>query len=62
MSSNQIIGTVLLVTALVDVVLGVVVVGPRIPDPDSRRTVLLALLLGAGVLTGLGISFLVGAL
>jgi hypothetical protein len=61
MSGNQILGLVLLIVALVDVVMGLVVVGPRIANPQSRRTVVTALFLGAGVLTGLGIAFLIGA-
>jgi hypothetical protein len=62
MSPGQIIGVVLLCTAFADLVVGLVVVGPRIPNPASRRTVVTALVLGAGVLAGLGVAFLVGAL
>jgi len=61
MSSQQIIGVVLVLTALVDVVVGFVVVGPRIADADSRRLVTLGLMTGAGVIAGLGIAFLLGA-
>ena len=61
MSSQQILGVVLLLTAIVDVFVGLVVVGPRIANAQSRRLVTLALIAGAGVLGALGIAFLLGA-
>lgn len=62
MSMQQIIGLVLILTALVDVVVGLLIVGPRIANPQSRRLVTMALIAGAGILGALGIAFFVGAL
>ena len=62
MNTQQIIGVVLILTAIVDVAVGFILVGPRIANPDSRRFVMLALIAGAGILGALGVAFLVGAL
>lgn len=62
MSSQQVLGIVLILTAVVDIVLGFVVIGPRIPNADTRRIVTLGLIAGAGVLAALGLALLVRGL
>lgn len=62
MTSGQIVGIALLCTGLVDLLLGFVVVGPRVPNESRRRVVQIALTLGAVVLLALGTAFLSGAL
>jgi hypothetical protein len=61
MQTNQLIGVVLIAVAMFDVALVFLVVGPRI-EPSRRRTVQLAILAGAGVMLGLGVAFMAGAL
>ena len=60
MSTNQIVGIVLLFTGLLDVILAFVVVGPRLPE-ERRRFVQMALVVGAVVMIALGTAFLSGA-
>lgn len=61
MTSSAVIGVLLIVTGLVDLVLAFVVLGPRLPD-KSRRTVQLALVVGAVFLVVLGVLVLGGVL
>ena len=61
MSTHQIVGIALLCTGLLDIVLALVVVGPRLPE-ERRRFVQLALLTGAVLMIALGTAFLSGAL
>jgi len=59
MPTNQLIGTVLLLTGITDAVLALVL-PRRIAAEPQRRVLSLALLAGAALLVGLGIVFLVG--
>jgi hypothetical protein len=61
MSTNQIVGIVLLFTGLVDLLLAFVVVGPRLPE-ERRHIVQMALVLGAVLLIALGALFLSGVI
>jgi hypothetical protein len=59
---GQIVGLALVLTGLLDLVLGLAVVGRRIQEGRQRRIVQLALVTGAVALLGLGTAFLAGAL
>jgi hypothetical protein len=47
---------------VIDVIVGLVIIGPRITNADSRRVVTLALIAGSGILAAIGIALLLGAL
>ena len=61
MSMQQILGVVLILVALLDAVLGIVVIGPRIADPRAGRSVMTGLLIGAAVMATIGVALLAGA-
>lgn len=61
MTSGQIVGIALLFAGIVDLLLGLVIVGPRVPDESRRRVVQIAITLGAVLLLALGTAFLSGA-
>jgi hypothetical protein len=62
LTTQQIIGIVLILAAVIDVIVGLVIIGPRITNADSRRVVTLALIAGSGILAAIGIALLLGAL
>jgi hypothetical protein len=62
MTTGQIVGIAFVFAGLIDLGLGFLVVGPRIPDEGRRRVVLIALTLGAVTLLAFGAAFLTGAL
>jgi len=62
MSTGQIVGIAFLVAGVFDLILGFLVVGPRVPDEGRRRIVQITLTLGAVLLFAFGTAFLTGAL
>ena len=62
MTSSQIAGSVLVAAGLFDLVLGFVLVGPRMPTARARRIVQFALVIGALALIGLGLATFAGVL
>jgi hypothetical protein len=57
MTSNQMVGVVLIVAGLVDAVMAVVL-PRRMPAAGPKRLVTVSLLSGAALLVGLGVAFL----
>ncbi|MFQ5599781.1 MAG: hypothetical protein ACE5G2_04415 [Candidatus Krumholzibacteriia bacterium] len=62
MTVAQIVGIVFIFAAILDLVLGFVVVGPRIPEEGRRKVVQVGLSAGAVVLLALGAAFLAGVM
>ena len=62
MTSSQYIGVVLIVVGASDVLLGLFVVGPRVPDESKRRIAVLSVVTGAAALFAFGVALLAGAL
>ena len=60
MTMQQILGVVLILVALLDAVLGIFVIGPRIADPRAGRSVMTGLLIGAAVMATIGVALLAG--
>lgn len=60
MSSSLLVGVVLVATGALDIVLALVVVGPRLPE-KKRKTVQMSMLLGAILVVVLGVLFLTGS-
>lgn len=58
--THQVIGVVLVVLGVLDPLLGVLLVAPRLPRPETRRTVILALVASGLIMMGLGTAFLGG--
>ena len=61
MSSSLLVGVVLVVMGALDIVLALVVVGPRLPE-RNRKTVQISMLLGALLVVAVGVLFLTGSL
>jgi hypothetical protein len=59
---RQLVGGILIAVGILDPLLGIFVVGPRIRDESKRRLAIVALVGSAAVLVTLGLLFLVGAL
>lgn len=57
MEAHWIVGFALLAGAVSEAVVGLLVVGPKVP-PEKRPLVVAALLLSAVMMAGLGIAFL----
>lgn len=56
------VGSVLIFTGILDIILGVLVIGPRIADENQRRVVLGALTAGAVLMFALGALFATGVI
>ncbi len=61
MKTSMLIGIVLILVAVLDVVLGLLVVAPRVKE-ESRPVLRAAFVLGSLVMLGLGVAFLIGLL
>ncbi len=62
MTTGQIVGIAFLIAGLFDLILGFLVIGPRVPDEGKRRIVQIVLTLGAVALIAFGAAFLSGAM
>ena len=62
MNTSQIVGIAFIFSGLVDLVIGFVVIGPRVPDAGRRRILQIVFTVGAALLLAFGIAFLTGAL
>ena len=61
MKTSMLIGIVLILVAVLDVVLGLLVVAPRVKE-EARPVLRAAFVLGSLVMLGLGVAFLIGLL
>jgi hypothetical protein len=57
---SLIAGLMLIAVGVLDPLVGLLVVAPRVPDAARRRIVVVAFLSSAVVLIGLGVAFLAG--
>ncbi len=59
-TSSQIIGIVFVGAGILDPVLGILVVGPRVEDERARKIVIGGLLASGATMIALGVCFLAG--
>jgi len=59
-ATSQMIGIILIGVGILDPVIGLFLVGPKIPDPRKRSAVILALVGSGTLMIGLGMAFLAG--
>lgn len=59
MESHQIVGLVLILVGISDPLVGLFIVGPRVPE-ESRKAVIISMVVGGIALISIGFAFLAG--
>lgn len=62
MGKAEIVGLVLITLGVLDPLLAILVIGPRVPDPERRKWLTVVLSLSGVVLMALGVLILAGVI
>ena len=62
MTTNQLVGSILIGVGFLDMATGLLIIAPRMQDPEKKKIILMALGTGAFVMIVLGALFLLGVI